>query len=153
MHAPHGHDDDMRIVLAVNPEAEEPWVTDAVIDLARQTGAQAVVVAVDEVELERLASTPRAVYAERAERAVEKAVQRLIEAGVQATGTVLPGRPVDRILEFADAEEADLVVVGSSSKPAVAQKLLGSVPLTLIRRSQRPVLVITHPHRSAAKEA
>lgn len=153
MHAPCGHDNGMLIVLAVNPEAEEPWVTDAVIDLARQTGAQAVVVAVDEVELERLAATPREVYAERAERAAEKAVQRLIEAGIQATGTVLPGRPVDRIIEFAGVEEADLVVVGSSSKPAVAQKLLGSVPLTLIRRSQRPVLVITHPHRGAAKEA
>lgn len=143
----------MRIVLAVDPEAEEPWVTDAVIDLARQTGASAVVVTVDEVELERLASVPRSVYAERAERAASSAVQRLTEAGVDATGAVLPGRPVERILEFADAEKADLVVVGSSSKPAVAQKLLGSVPLTLIRRSERPVLVITHPHRSPAEEA
>lgn len=143
----------MRIVLAVNPEAEEPWVTDAVIDLAIQAGASAVVVAVDEVELERLASVPRSVYAERAEQAASAAVRRLIEAGVDATGTVLPGRPVERILEFAGAEKADLVVVGSSSKPAVAQKLLGSVPLTLIRRSERPVLVITHPHRAGRKEA
>ena len=153
MHASYGHHDIMRIVLAVNPEAEEPWVTDAVIDLARQTGASAVAVAVDEVELERLASTPRSLYTERAELAASNAVQRLIDAGVDATGTVLPGRPVERIIEFATAEKADLIVVGSSSKPAVAQKLLGSVPLTLIRRSERPVLVITHPHRERRNEA
>jgi nucleotide-binding universal stress UspA family protein len=139
----------MRIVLAVNPEAHEPWVTDAVIDLARQTGATVVAVAVDEVELERLASTPRDVFTKRAEEATSAAVQRLLDAGVEATGTVLPGRPVERILEFAAAEKADLIVVGSSSKPAVAQKLLGSVPLTLIRRSERPVLVI---HRAEGKQ-
>jgi len=137
----------MRIVVAVNPEADEPWVIDAVIDLARQTGASASVVAVDEVELERLASVPRAIYAERAEQAASTAVRRLTEAGIGATATVLPGRPVERILEFADTDRADLIVAGSSSKPAVAQRLLGSVPLTLIRRSERPVLVVTHPHR------
>jgi nucleotide-binding universal stress UspA family protein len=139
----------MRIVLAVNPEADEPWVTDAVIDLARQTGATAVAVAVDEMELERLASIPRDVYTKRAEEATSAAVRQLLEAGVEASGTVLPGRPVERLLEFAAAEKADLVVVGSSSKPVVAQKLLGSVPLTLIRRSDRPVLVI---HRGDRKE-
>jgi len=37
-------------------------------------------------------------------------------------------------------------VVGSSTRPAVAQRLLGSVPLALIEKSTRPVVVITHPH-------
>ncbi len=137
----------MRIVLAANPEADQPWVADAVIDLARQTGATVAVVAVDEVELERLAPVPRSVFAERAERAADAAVRRLTDAGIAATRTVLPGRPLQRILEFADAESADLIVVGGSAKPAVAQRLLGSVPLALIRKSERPVLVVTQPHR------
>jgi nucleotide-binding universal stress UspA family protein len=58
---------------------------------------------------------------------------------------VLPGRPVPEILEFADRQQADLIVVGSSSRPAVAERLLGSVPLDLIKKSSRPVLVVTHP--------
>jgi nucleotide-binding universal stress UspA family protein len=136
----------MRIVLAANPEADQPWVADAVIDLARQTGATVAVVAVDEVELERLAAAPRTVYAERAGQAADSAVRRLTDAGISATRTVLPGRPLQRILEFAESESADLIVVGSSAKPAVAQRLLGSVPLALIRKSERPVLVVTHPH-------
>jgi nucleotide-binding universal stress UspA family protein len=64
---------------------------------------------------------------------------------VQARATVLPGRPLDRILEFAAQEQADLIVVGASTRPAVAERLLGSVPLQLIEKSNRPVVVITQP--------
>lgn len=140
----------MRIVLAVKPDADEPWVADAAVDLARQTGASVAVVAVDEVELERLTAVPRTVYVERAASAVAAAERRLTEAGVAVTGAVLPGRPLERILAYADAESADLIMVGSSSRPAVAQRLLGSVPLELIKKSPRPVLVVTHPHRREA---
>src|SRR5690349_16216570 len=104
----------MRIVLAANPEADQPWVTDAAADLVRQTGATVAVVAVDELEIEHLAPLPRSVYTERAERAKENAVRRLADAGIDATGTVLPGRPVDQIIRFGEEQSADLIVVGSS---------------------------------------
>jgi len=138
----------MHIVLAANPEADQPWVADAVADLVRQSGGSVAVVAVDELELERLAAAPRSVFAERAERAASAAARRLAEAGVEATATVLPGRPLQQILEFADRQRADLIVVGSSTRPAVAERLLGSLPLALIEKSSRPVLVVTHPQRS-----
>ncbi|BBH68781.1 hypothetical protein ACTI_54660 [Actinoplanes sp. OR16] len=137
----------MRIVLAANPEADQPWVTDAAADLVRQTGATVAVVAVDELEIEHLAPLPRSVYTERAERAKDNAVRRLADAGIEATGTVLPGRPVDQIIRFAEEQSADLIVVGSSVRPLVAQRLLGSVPLSLIQRAGRPVLVVTHPSK------
>ena len=135
----------MHIVVAANPEAEQPWVADAVARLAKQTQATVAVVSVDEVELERLAPLPREVYLERADRAASALVDRLAAAGVQAGKTVLSGRPLDRILEFSDQQDADLVVVGSSTRPAIAERLLGSVPLELIKKSHRPVLVITNP--------
>ena len=135
----------MHIVLAANPEADQPWVADAVAGLVRQTGASVAVVAVDEVELERLVGAPRQVFVERAERAADATVRRLADAGIEASRTVRPGRPLDGILGFADEQKADLIVVGSSTRPAVAERLLGSVPLALIKKSARPVLVITHP--------
>jgi nucleotide-binding universal stress UspA family protein len=135
----------MHIVLAAKPGADQSWVADAVVGLARQTGASVAVVAVDEVELERLAALPRSVFVERAERAAAAAVERLAAAGIDATQTVLPGRPLERIMEFADQQQADLIVVGSSSRPAMAERLLGSVPLSMIKKSTRPVLVVTHP--------
>ena len=51
----------------------------------------------------------------------------------------VPGRPVPGIMKYADEQQADLIVAGSSTRPAVA-RLLGSVPLNLIKASSRPVL-------------
>jgi nucleotide-binding universal stress UspA family protein len=135
----------MHIVLAANPDADQPWVVDAAVKLAKQTGASVAVVSVDELELERLAPSPRSVYLERADRAASAAVARLAGAGIAATKTVLSGRALDRILDFVEEQNADLVVVGSSTRPAVAERLLGSVPLALIKKSPRPVIVVTHP--------
>ena len=145
----------MHIVVAAKPDADQPWVADAVVrhgapatvipDLVRQTGASVAVVTADEVELERLAAVPRSVFAEKAQQSAAAMVRRLADAGIEASMTVLPGRALTGILEFADQQKADLIVVGSSSRPAVAERLLGSVPIDLIKKSSRPVLVVTHP--------
>jgi nucleotide-binding universal stress UspA family protein len=100
---------------------------------------------VDEVELERLAPAPRSLYLERAAEAAQAAADRLAAAGITVTTTVLAGRPLDRILEHAERERADVIVVGASDRSIVAERLLGSVPLALIERSSRPILVIPQP--------
>jgi nucleotide-binding universal stress UspA family protein len=135
----------MHIVLAAKPDADQPWITDAVARLAKQTDATVAVVAVDEVELERFSPAPRSVFVQGAREAVDTAIRRLADVGVEAQGTVLPGRPLERIIEFATQQQADVIVVGASSRPALAERLLGSVPLQLIEKASRPVLVVTHP--------
>jgi nucleotide-binding universal stress UspA family protein len=141
----------MHIVVAAKPDADQPWVAEAVANLAKQTDATVAVVAADEVELERLAGAPRSVFTQQAEHAAAEMARRLAERGVQASHTVLPGRPLPAIMGFADEQNADLIVVGSSSRPAVAERLLGSVPLDLIKKSSRPVLVITHPDQTTGR--
>lgn len=138
----------MHIVVAAKPDADQPWVAEAVANLVKQTGGTAAVVSADEVELERLAAVPRSVFTQQAELSAAAMVRRLAERGVEASHTVLPGRALQAILEFADEQNADLIVVGSSSRPAVTERLLGSVPLDLIKKSSRPVLVITHPDQT-----
>jgi nucleotide-binding universal stress UspA family protein len=131
----------MHIVLAAKPDADQPWITDSVARLARQTAATVVVIAVDTVELERFSAAPRSVFVQGAREAVDTAVARLAEAGVVAEGVVLSGRPLQRIIDFADERQTDVIVVGASTRPAVAERLLGSVPLQLIEKASRPVLV------------
>jgi nucleotide-binding universal stress UspA family protein len=138
----------MKIVVAANPEADQPWVADAAAKLAKQTDGTIAVVSIDEVELERLAPLPREVYLERAERAADAMVARLAAAGVPAERTVLSGGALEQIIRFADQQGADLIVVGSSTRPPLAERLLGSVPLALIKRSHRPVLVIAKPDQA-----
>jgi len=135
----------MRIVVAAKPDADQPWVADAAAKLAKQTGASVAVISVDDVELERLTPLPREVYLERAQRAADTVVRRLADAGVAATPAVLSGRTLDRILQYAEEQHADLIVVGSSTRPAITERLLGSVPLELIKKAHRPVLVIANP--------
>ena len=134
-----------RIVLAANPEADQPWVADAVAQLARETGAEVAVVTVDELETEKFAALPRGEYVERASEAATAAFERLQAAGIPATKHVRSGPAVEEILAFADEQGADLIVLGPSVHSRLAQRLLGSVHLALVQRSPRPVLVVTDP--------
>ena len=134
------------IVYAANASADQPWVADATAQLAKETGARVAVVSVDEVETEMLSSLPRSEHQRLADEAATRAIERLREDGVDASKTVLSGPALEQIIAFADREDADLIVVGSSTKGRLASRLLGSVPLSLVRRAGRPVLVVTEPH-------
>lgn len=52
------------------------------------------------------------------------------------------GHPADTILKTIDAEDADLVVMGTSGKHGMDRFLLGSVAENVVRNSNTPVLVI-----------
>ncbi len=136
-----------RIVLAANAEAEQPWVADAVAQLARETGADVAVVSADELETEMLSTLPRDVLRERAATAARRAAERLQAAGVPATQHVAAGPAFTAIIDFANAQDADLIVVGSSTRGRLAERILGSTPLALVQRASRPVMIVTEPDR------
>jgi nucleotide-binding universal stress UspA family protein len=135
-----------RIVVAAKAGADEPWVADAAADLARQTGAAATVVSVDGLELEALSPTPRAEFASRARESAEALALRLRAAGIEAGAETRSGPVVPGLLLYAEEHDADVIVVGASSRGRVASRLLGDVPLELVQRSRRPVLIIARPH-------
>ena len=58
---------------------------------------------------------------------------------------VRSGRPVETVLAVADEVDADMILVGSTPRRPIAQKLLGSVALELVQRSKRNVMVISEP--------
>ena len=74
-----------RIVVGARPQGEEPWVLKAAAELAHQTGADLVVISVDELETEKLSTVPRSEVTARAEQAAAESVERLREAGIEAT--------------------------------------------------------------------
>jgi nucleotide-binding universal stress UspA family protein len=132
-----------RIVVAAKAGAEQPWLADAAAELAQQTGAQVSVVSVDGLDVEALSPTPRSEFRAAAEAAVQGFLERLGAAGVAPEGEVRPGNVVRGILLYAEEKDADVIVCGASTKGRVARRVLGSVPVELIKRSRRPVLVIT----------
>ena len=135
-----------RIVVAAKAGVDEPWVADAAADLASQTGAAVYVVSVDGLEMEGLSPMPRSEFIALAQRSVDGMLERLRAGGVEnVTGEVRPGKVVPGILLFAEEHDADLILVGASRRGAVARRVLGDVPLELVSRSRRPVLVISNP--------
>jgi nucleotide-binding universal stress UspA family protein len=74
--------------------------------------------------------------------ALHDAAQLAAEHGVQSTFEVLTGDPADEIVAYADSIDADLVVIGSRRRGALAGALLGSVSRDVVRESRRPVLVV-----------
>lgn len=134
-----------RIVVAAKAGADQPWVADAAAELAQQTGADAAVVSVDGVDLEALSPLPRSEYQEKARESANKIAERIREHGIETTAETRSGKVVPGILLFAEERDADLIVVGASTRGPVARRVLGDVPLELVQRSRRPVLVVSAP--------
>ena len=129
--------------MAAKAGADQPWLADAAAELAEQTGAEVSVVSLDGLDVEALSPAPRSEFRAAAEQAVQGFVERLRSAGVQAEGDVRSGAVTRGILLYAEEKEADVIVCGASSKGRVARRVLGSVPVDLIQRARRPVLVIS----------
>jgi nucleotide-binding universal stress UspA family protein len=134
-----------RIVVAAKAGAEQPWLAEAAADLAQQIGAEAFVVSFDELELEALSTVPREELRKDAEQAAAAVAERIREKGVEAHAEARSGPAVRGILVFAEEVDADLIVVGATTRGPVARRMLGTVTTRLIERSRRPVLVISPP--------
>jgi len=134
-----------RIVMAAKAGVDQDWLADATAELAQQTGAVVSVVSLDGLDVEALSPTPRTEFTAVARSAVDAAVARLTERGIQADGEVRSGLVTRGILVFAEEVNADLIVCGGSTKSEMARRVLGSVPVELISRARRPVLVVTPP--------
>ena len=78
---------------------------------------------------------------QRSVEALAEAADRLV-SGVDCTTTVRVGRAVDVILSAADAQEHDLVVMGTRGLSGLEHLLLGSVAERVLRRSDVPVLTV-----------
>jgi nucleotide-binding universal stress UspA family protein len=133
------------IVVAAKPAIEQEWLAEAAAQVALQTGARAHVVSLDGVDMEALSPMPRSEFAEAAQASAEAVAAGLRAAGIEATAETRPGRVVRGILLYAEEQDADLIIVGATSRGRVAQRLLGAVPLELVSRSRRPVLVVSAP--------
>jgi nucleotide-binding universal stress UspA family protein len=120
-----------RILVVSTVDAGDAGLVGPVAQLAGETGAGVTVLVVDDVELLRAAG-----------EAADRIVAQLAEAGVTATPVARSGAAADAAIELADEIDADLIVVGSSRRRGVVERLLGSLALDLIKRSGRQVLVV-----------
>jgi nucleotide-binding universal stress UspA family protein len=74
--------------------------------------------------------------------ATEAIAERAGDEGVEFVTAVEEGRPSDRIFEYVDDNDVDLVVMGTHGRTGVGRVLLGSVAERVIRRSDVPVMAV-----------
>ncbi len=63
-------------------------------------------------------------------------------AGVEVESLLLEGHPADKIVEFAEQNDIEMIVMGTLGKSGLDRFLLGSVAENVVRHSKTPVLVV-----------
>jgi len=79
---------------------------------------------------------------EHGEETIADLRARASDAGVDCVDAMRHGRPSDAIVDYADEEDADLLVLGTKRRPDEYRALLGSVTNRVLRLTSRPALVV-----------
>ncbi len=135
-----------RVLVATDTSPASHAAEQAGIELAVQNGASLIFVSV--IDPSRL-MLPGGIFHTRVDQVRagrETEVARIVDEarrqGVSAQFLIWEGDPGDSIIEAADAEHADVIVVGSHARGAVGRLLLGSVSAHVVDHGRRPVVVV-----------
>ena len=122
-----------------------PRAVEHAIRIAREAGGTLHVLHVVDTGVLPLDSNSQSLYdeMETAGRVSAEAIcERASEAGVHAVGTVRRGTPYDEILDYADANGVDLIVMGTHGRTGLPRLFLGSTTERVVRLSDVPVLSV-----------
>jgi nucleotide-binding universal stress UspA family protein len=73
---------------------------------------------------------------------LKKAAGKLNSEGVNARTIVLKGNAAEQILEYADKNKVDLIIMATHGSSGIVRWLLGSVTDRVLRHSSVPVLAV-----------
>ncbi|SDQ23677.1 universal stress protein [Natronobacterium texcoconense] len=78
---------------------------------------------------------------ETAREATDEAATRAADRGIDVETAVDTGHPAERIIDYADAHDVDLIVMGTSGDD-YENNVVGSVSQRVVRESPVPVLTV-----------
>jgi nucleotide-binding universal stress UspA family protein len=135
-----------RVLLATDLSPASREAAEEAIDLAATAAAELIVLSVIEPGRLRLpgGGFVRRVDQERSriENGTQMLVARARAAGVQATFLVWEGDPAEAILSASDAEDVDVIVIGSHGRGRIGRLVLGSVSTEVSERARRRVVIV-----------
>ena len=144
-----------RIVIAVDGSDEARRAARRGLQLAQGFDATVEVLSVVDQKALRLTETSaeKAQLRERGEAALTEIEGLASEFGQTVTTKLLKGKPAVRISEYADEQDADLIVVGRQGLTGLGRRLLGGVTERVLHRNDVPVLVISGEDNEGEVEA
>jgi nucleotide-binding universal stress UspA family protein len=95
---------------------------------------------------------PERTLAKAARRQLLRIARKFIPRSVRTTCLVAQGRAASLIVETAEAERADMIVLGTHGRTGFAWSLMGSTAERVVRHAKCPVFVVRNPRtrRTAA---
>jgi nucleotide-binding universal stress UspA family protein len=131
-----------RILLATDLGTSSSAATARALALARALDASLVVTSVVEPVRPVPGGTRADQLRDRRETGVRAITDEARRMGVRATFLVWQGEPGPAVVTAAEAEDADLIVLGTHGRAGVTRLLLGSVSDHVVRHAACPVLVV-----------
>jgi nucleotide-binding universal stress UspA family protein len=121
---------------------------DYAVDFARQNDGQLILLhVVDNPLADQYGPTAQNFYAE-VEHALDKSKQMLAEAahqhaaGVSCEIIAKRGNPYEEIIDLANAQQADMIVMSTHGRTGPQRLLIGSVAEKVVRTAPCPVLTV-----------
>jgi nucleotide-binding universal stress UspA family protein len=150
------------VLVATDGTDDSDGAVDAAIDLAHDTGARLLVLSVvpegsseesegqsgTEGSSRRSSSRDEDGQNDEIAQAAARAngvVDHAIEWGLDAAPIIWEGDPAEAILAAAESENADVIVIGTSSRSGVGRMLMGSISDHVVRNASVPVMVVRAP--------
>jgi nucleotide-binding universal stress UspA family protein len=134
------------VMLATDLSTASEAATTVALELAATLNARLLAVSVIDPGSLRLPGGRYLVRVDQVRAERERFAQELVgrgrSMGVEVDFLVWEGDPGESIIEAAEAERADMIVVGSHGRGAVGRFLIGSVSDHVVRNASCPVLVV-----------
>ncbi len=138
-----------RILIATDGSKTAENAATLGIKFACQYGAKVYIVyvinitAYEAVLIDEAWATGECVACEKTGHRANSSVEEKAKfAGLEAESIILKGDPAEKILDFADEHDVDMIVVGSLGKSGIERFALGSVSEKVVRHAKVPVLVV-----------
>jgi nucleotide-binding universal stress UspA family protein len=80
---------------------------------------------------------------EEVKKYLSQVAEKLIAQGINARGEVEFGRPADTILDYAEKNQFDVIVMSTHGRSGISRWAFGSVAEKISRHSNIPVLIVT----------
>jgi nucleotide-binding universal stress UspA family protein len=136
-----------RILVGLDGSAGSKRALSAAIRLAAEQGAELIAVSVEERlphyaamvgEVEEAKQQANEYFA----RVQREAYDRAKQAGIELRCVTLAGHAAQRIVEYANAEKVDLLVLGHSGHTGVWGQFLGTTADKIVRHAPCSVLIV-----------
>jgi len=122
-----------KLIVGTDGSVTATAARDAAIRLARRTRAALHVVCAYE---------PPRMNRHVAEDVIRRSLDAASRQRVESTGEIGQADPAEMILDAAERENADLIVVGTRGQGPIGRLLGGSVSTRVVHHADRPVLVV-----------